>query len=255
MIGLQHVAAAVAIHLSDSTDNLPGVFGTLAPYISDYGYFAVALLVLLENFGIPMPGEATLVTAALFTVSGTLSLPIVILVGFTAAVVGDNLGYALGRYGGRPLVVRVGRRFGVTNELLDKVEIFFTNHGSKVVVSARFLPIMRHLNGISAGLSRMKWRRFLIANMTGAAIWVLVWTTVGVYAGGHIDAVNSVLEKGSRYVAAVLIILLVIWIAYRRFLRHRVKEELEEEAAEYIEQVEHEASDDVSHDLPDESSR
>ncbi len=202
--------------------DLPGVFGTVAPYIRDYGYLAVFLAVVIENFGIPMPGEATIIVASLFTVSDVLDLRIVVAVAFAAAVLGDNLGYAFGRYGGRPLVLRIGRRFGVTNALLDKVEIFFDRHGAKVVVAARFLPIMRHLNGISAGLSQMAWRRFLAANIAGAAIWVAVWSFVGVRAGAHIETVNTVLEEGFRWVLVALLVLVAVWVVRRRVVRRRV---------------------------------
>jgi membrane protein DedA with SNARE-associated domain len=202
-------------------DDLPGVFGSVAPYIEDYGYLAVFLAVLIENFGIPMPGEATLVVASLFTVSGVLDLRVVVAAALAAAVLGDNLSYALGRYGGRPLVLRIGRRFGVTNTLLDKVEVFFDRHGVKVVVAARFLPVMRHLNGISAGLSHMAWRRFLLANIAGAGIWVAVWTFVGVRAGAHIDTVNTVLEEGFRWLVLALVVVIVAWILWRRVVRQR----------------------------------
>jgi membrane protein DedA with SNARE-associated domain len=198
---------------------LPGVFGAVAPYLESYGYFAVALFVLLENVGVPMPGEATLVTAALFTVSGRLDLSVLVLVAFSAAVVGDNLGYAVGRFGGRPVVVRFGRRVGVTHDRLDRVEGFFGRHGGKVVVAARFLPLLRHLNGVCAGVSQMSWRRFLGANATGAGIWVVIWTTVGVQAGGHIEGVNEVLTKGTPVLLLLLGAGLVALVVRRARLR------------------------------------
>lgn len=220
-------------------NDLPGVFGTVAPYIEDYGYLAVFLAVLIENFGIPMPGEATLVVASLFTVSDVLDIRVVAAVAFAAAILGDNLGYAFGRFGGRPVVLRIGRRFGVTHTLLDKVEVFFERHGAKVVVAARFLPIMRHLNGISAGLSHMVWRRFLLANIAGAAIWVTVWTFIGVRAGAHIDTINTVLEKGFRWLIVALVVFILVWILWRRLVRKRFPElaEMEQE----VEEARHEA--------------
>ena len=199
--------------------DLPGVFATVAPWIEDYGYAAVFVLVLIENFGIPMPGEATLVTAALFTTLGTLDLRVLVVVGFAAAVVGDNLGYAFGRFGGRPLVLRLGRRFGVTNDLLDKVEQFYARHGAKMVSVARFLPIMRHLNGIAAGTSKMGWNRFLVANMAGAAIWVAVWTFVGVQMGSHIEAVSAGLDRGALYAGIAIVLLIVGYVLWRRLRR------------------------------------
>ncbi|MDB5862057.1 MAG: phosphoesterase PA-phosphatase related protein [Ramlibacter sp.] len=204
---------------------LPGVFGSVAPYLSDYGYAAVALFVLLENFGLPLPGEAILVTGAIFTVSGRLDVSILVLVAVAAAVMGDNLGYALGRFGGRSLAVRLGRRFGVSSEHLDRVDHFFSRHGGKVVVAARFLPLLRHLNGIGAGLSRMRWRRFLIANGLGAGIWVAVWTAIGTQAGAHLQAVDTVLREGTPLIAGTLV-LLVVALVVRRLLRRRVRDEL-----------------------------
>ena len=196
--------------------DLPGVFGAIAPYLDDYGYAAIAVLVLLENVGIPVPGEAAVITGALFAATGRLDLAVVCLVAFAAAVIGDNLGYALGRYGGRPLVLRIGRRVGITHEHLDRVEGFFTRHGSKVVVAARFLPLLRHLNGIAAGVSQMRWRRFLLANAAGAAIWVAVWAVVGTKAGQHLEAVNTGLERSGPVVLVLLVVGITFLILRRR---------------------------------------
>lgn len=190
-------------------NDLPGVFGTVAPYIEDYGLLAVAVLVFIENLGIPMPGEATLVMAGIYTVSGDLDLIAVLAVGWTAAVLGDNAGFAIGRYGGRPLVLRLGRRFGLTHDVLDRVEAFYERHGSKTVAAGRFLPVLRHLNGLVAGVTTMTWKRFLVANAIGAMIWVGVWTFIGRQAGGHIEGVNRFLERGAPAIAIVLILLLV----------------------------------------------
>jgi membrane protein DedA with SNARE-associated domain len=191
--------------------DLPGVFGAVEPYLDDYGYAAIGVMVLLENVGVPVPGEAAVITGALFAVAGRLDLTVVALVAFLAAVVGDNLGYAIGRFGGRRLVQRVG----ISPEHLDRVEGFFARHGAKVVVAARFLPLLRHLNGIAAGVSRMAWRRFLLANAAGAAIWAAVWVAVGTQAGKHIDAVSAGLER-STPVAAVLLVLGIVALVVRR---------------------------------------
>ena len=205
-------------------NDLPGVFGTVAPYIEDYGYLAVFICVLIEGFGIPLPAEATLVTASLFTVAGVLDLRVLVVLAFVASVTGDNLAYAFGRYGGRPVVLRIGRRIGVTNTLLDKVERFFDRHGAKVVVFGRFLPVLRHLNGISAGLSHMVWRRFLLANMAGAAIWVAAWSFAGIKAGENIDTLNTVVEKGARWLVLAVVVFVVGSLLWHRYLHKRIEE-------------------------------
>lgn len=196
--------------------DLPGVFGTVAPYIEDYGYLAVVLLVLLANLGIPVPGEATLVVAAIYTVSGDLNLALVVVVGWLAAVLGESAGFAIGRYGGRPLAIRLGRRFGVTHELLDRVEGFYEHHGIKTVAVGRFIPVLRRLNGLVAGVTPMPWKRFLVANTVGAAIWVGVWTTVGIQAGNHIDAVNTALVRGAPSLGIVFVLLMIAYVVRRR---------------------------------------
>jgi membrane protein DedA with SNARE-associated domain len=196
--------------------DLPGVFGAVEPFLSDYGYAAVAVMVLLENVGLPVPGEAVVVTGALFAAAGRLNLATVAVIAFLAAVTGDNLGYAVGRFGGRPLVLRLGRRVGVTHDHLDRIHGFFEKYGAKVVVVARFLPLLRHLNGIAAGVSEMRWRTFFAANALGAAIWVAVWVTVGTQAGQHIEGVNTVLERGTPIVGGLLLVLIAGLVVRRR---------------------------------------
>lgn len=196
--------------------DLPGVFGTVAPYIEDYGYLAVVVLVLVSNLGLPVPGEATLVVATIYTVSGDLSLVPVMILGWAAAVLGECAAFAIGRYGGRPLAIRLGRRFGVTHALLDQVEGFYEHHGIKTVVAGRFVPLLRRLNGLVAGVTPMTWQRFLVANVIGAALWVGVWTTVGIQAGNHIDVVNAVLVRGAPFLGVVFVLLIVGYVFRRR---------------------------------------
>lgn len=196
--------------------DLPGVFGAIAPYIEDYGYFAVALLVFLANLGLPAPGEATLVVSAIYTVSGDLTLFGVVVVAWLAAVLGECAAFAIGRYGGRPLAIRLGRRFGVTHDLLDRAEHFYLNHGIKTVVVGRFIPLLRRLNGLVAGVTGMTWRRFLVANTIGAAVWVAVWTTIGIQAGNNIDAVNTALVRGGPFLAIVCVLLIIAYVIRRR---------------------------------------
>jgi membrane protein DedA with SNARE-associated domain len=196
--------------------DLPGVFGTIAPYIEDYGYFAVALLVFLANLGLPAPGEATLVVSAIYTVSGDLNLFGVAVVAWLAAVLGECAAFAIGRYGGRPLAIRLGRRFGVTHDLLDRAEHFYLNHGIKTVVLGRFIPLLRRLNGLVAGVTGMTWRRFLVANTIGATVWIAVWTTIGIQAGNNIDAVNTALVRGGPFLAVICVLLIVVYVIRKR---------------------------------------
>src|SRR5437588_11330960 len=111
--------------LAAATPHLPGVLHSLEPTLNNYGYLAVAGLVLLEDFGVPVPGETTLILAAVYAGAGRLSIWLVVLLGFLGAVVGDNIGFAIGHFGGRRLVERFGRYIFLTSERLDKATGFF----------------------------------------------------------------------------------------------------------------------------------
>lgn len=215
------------------TSDLPGVFGTIAPYMDDFGYLAVVAFVFIENLGIPFfPGEAALVLGGIYTVTGELSLVPLLIIAFTAAVLGDNAGFALGRYGGRPLALKLGRRFGLSHKVLDRVEAFYERNGSWVVAAGRFLPLLRHLNGLVAGITTLKWPRFLAANMIGAAIWVGVWVTVGLHAGSHLEAIDSFIQRFFRIlVVLVFVIITIATVRFRAKRRAAMAEEAAEEAA------------------------
>lgn len=195
-------------------NNLPVLIQALAPYVENYGYFAVGLALLLEDFGLPVPGETMLVTAAFFAGIDRLDIGLVIIVGFVAAVLGDNIGFAIGNYGGRPLVERWGKYVMLTPERLDKAHKFFNRHGGKIVIIARFIEGLRQLNGIIAGISEMRWHKFLLFNVVGAGIWVTFWGLIGFYGGNHIE----LLHKYSFYfsiAAGAVIIGYVAYLIYR----------------------------------------
>lgn len=197
---------------------LPGVFGSVAPYLEQYGYLAVALVLLVDNLGIPLPGEAVLATGAVFAGTGQLDVGVVAGVAFVAAVLGGNGGYAVGRYGGHPLVMRIGRRVGLTPERLARVERFFEQQGVKVVLVSRFVPLLRQFYGVVAGTSEMPWWRFFCANVAGAALWIAFWTTVGYNAGDHLDVISRAITSGGPVLGAAL---LLLWLVRRQLRRRR----------------------------------
>lgn len=199
---------------------LPGFLSSLAPVLDHYGYLAVGGLVMLEDFGIPVPGETILIAAAVYAGAGRLSIVAVGLVAFLAAVIGDNIGFLIGHFGGRALVLRYGKYVLLTSERLDKAERFFRRHGGKVVVVARFIEGLRQANGIVAGTVRMPWHRFLAFNALGAALWAGVWTSIGYLAGSHIEAIYTEITRYSLYVLIALAVLVLALIA-RALLRRR----------------------------------
>ena len=152
------------------------LFTTFKPYLDHYGYWALFGAILLEDFGMPVPGETLLIASALLASQGQMHLVPLLLIAWAAAVTGDNIGYAIGRFGGRKLVFRYGSYVLISEQRLQKAEGFFRRYGGAVVVGARFLTVLRQLNGIVAGTVKMNWRRFVIYNILGAALWVSFWT-------------------------------------------------------------------------------
>ncbi len=199
---------------------LPGILHSLAPVLHRYGYAAVIGLVGAEGFGLPAPGQTILIAAGIYAGTGQLNLAIVLALGFVAAVGGDNIGYAIGHYGGRPLVLRFGRHVFLTRERLAATERFFAHRGNLVVPVARFIDGLRQANGIVAGLAQMTWWRFLAYNALGAAAWVGLWVLAGYLAGDHIGAIYAEFRRDQKYVlgavAAVTVAALVGWLRTRR---------------------------------------
>ncbi|MGH7240199.1 MAG: DedA family protein [Candidatus Saccharimonadales bacterium] len=198
---------------------LPAFVNALKPLVDNYGYLAVGGLLFLEDFGVPVPGETTLIAAAVFAGAGQLNIILVFLVGFAAAVLGDNLGFAIGTFGGQPLLERFGKYIFLTPERLQKAENYFTKKGGRIVVVARFIEGLRQANGIIAGLSDMTWRKFLSFNVLGAALWVGLWTSVGYFGGRHI---NTFLHYQLIF-AIVVVACGLIYVGYRIF-KHKRKD-------------------------------
>lgn len=201
--------------MSGATPQLPGVLHSLEPTLNHYGYLAVAGLVLLEDFGVPVPGETVLILGAVYAGTGRLSIFLVGLLAFLAAVIGDNIGFAIGRFAGRQLVERYGRYVLLTPERLDKATDFFERRGAGIIVVARFVEGLRQANGIVAGITGMHWARFLAFNAAGAALWVAVWTSVGYFSGDHITSIYNTATRYDAYFAAAVGILILTYIARR----------------------------------------
>ena len=201
------------------TTPLPGIFQSVAPVLDHYGYAAVAGFLLLENFGVPLPGETILIAASVYAGAGKLNIAIIWVVAVIACVIGDNIGFAIGRYGGERFVTKYGRYIFLTEERLASAQTFFNKYGGPVVTVARFIAGLRQLNGIVAGTAEMRWRTFLIFNILGAALWVSVWSGVGYLAGNHINAIYQQLRH-FELLALVVISSFFAWHLYKHLKRH-----------------------------------
>ncbi len=147
-------------------------------FVAHYGYWAVFVLVALESAGLPLPGELTLVGAAIAAGStGRLDIMLVIAAASGGAVMGDNLGYWIGREFGFRLLVRYGRRLRIGERQLKLGQYLFLRHGGKVVFWGRLVAVLRVLAALLAGANRMPWRYFLISNAAGGVVWATLYGT------------------------------------------------------------------------------
>jgi membrane protein DedA with SNARE-associated domain len=152
-----------------------GFFAQIQTYIEHYGYLAVGGGILLEDFGLPAPGETLLIAGAIAAAAHQLNIFVLLPVAWVGAVIGDNIGFLIGHFGGHRLILRYGGRIGITEERLDQVDAVFERYGGWVIVFARFVVILRQLNGIVAGTLGMHWLHFTLLNALGAALWVGFW--------------------------------------------------------------------------------
>ncbi len=211
----------IAAALASSPPVLPGFLNALSSPLQHYGVWAIGLLIMLEDFGIPVPGETILIAGAVYAGAGRLNVLAVGVVGFIAAIIGDNIGFAIGHFGGRALALRWGKYVFLTEERLNKAEGFFDRRGAIVITFARFVEGLRQANGIIAGITGMHWLRFLIFNAIGAALWVGTWVSLGYLAGNHIGTIYHYITLYSYYALIALAVLIVGYIVWRLRRRRR----------------------------------
>jgi membrane protein DedA with SNARE-associated domain len=182
----------------------------LESFVHHYGVFAVFLIVAIEALGAPVPGESLLIFASVLAGRGEMSLPDLLIFAWAGAVLGDNIGYAIGRTLGRGTVLRYGAKVGLTDARFTTVESIFRRYGSATVLFARFFNILRQLNGIVAGILGMSWLRFLLFNALGGALWVVVWVLAATYFTEHLGILTT-LAHHTKVVAIILVVGILIF--------------------------------------------
>jgi membrane protein DedA with SNARE-associated domain len=205
----------------------------LEQFLATFGYLAVFLFVSIESLGIPFPGETMLLLGSFFVaIDHRLSLPFVIASAALGAIIGDNIGYTIGRRGGRPLVERYGRYVFVKPEHLARAERFFAKHGSKTVFFGRFISILRTWAAFLAGVNRMHWRTFLIYNAVGGIIWATIYGTFGYLAGrffhdnfGEVEYIARTVGWVGAGLILTAIAIAVIVIRIRRARKQQQKQQ------------------------------
>jgi membrane protein DedA with SNARE-associated domain len=200
--------------------------GNLDSLLATYGYLAVFVLVGTESVGIPLPGETMLITAAIY--AGTthrLSITLVIVAAAAGAIIGDNIGYAIGRIGGYPLLHRFGRYIRLDERRLRLGQYLFRRHGAKLVFFGRFVAILRAFAAFLSGANLMPWRRFLFFNAAGGIVWSTIFGLGGYLLGQQLVRLSRPID------IALVVVGLVVVIAFFIFLR-RNEERLLAEADE-----------------------
>ena len=177
----------------------------LLSYFEQYGYWVVFLGVMLENAGIPVPGETILLAAGFFAEQGKFNLWEVMAIAAAGAVLGDNAGYYIGHKIGRATLERYGKYIGLTPHRISHMERYFESHGDKTILVARFITGLRVFAALLAGSSRMQWRTFAIFNMLGAVLWSFGFVFLGYFAGERWRSVFDLLRRRLPLIAVVVI--------------------------------------------------
>lgn len=184
------------------------------------GYPAAGLGILIESAGIPFPGETMLLLVAAYAASGSLEIRLVIPFGAMGAIMGADLGYAVGYFGGRPFVERLSRFLRLSARPLARAELFFAHHGAPTIFVARFIPGLRSWASMMAGMARMPFWTFQAYTAIGGIAWAIVIGSIGYYLGsnwGLIARVAGYLGLGGLAVAATLAV--VMFLMWRRTAR------------------------------------
>jgi membrane protein DedA with SNARE-associated domain len=193
-------------------------------FVTEHGLPILFVVVMLESFGVPLPGETALIAFGVLAAEGHYSIASVIAVAAAGAIVGDNLGYWLiGRLGGRALFRRWGWLNQYSDRVLPRAESLMKRHGGKTVFFGRFVSVLRYTVAWVAGLSRMQWSRFLFWNAAGGIVWATVVGLTAYYAG---QAAADAIARYGLYASAVVVVVGILsWLGLR-YAHRRVEKRL-----------------------------
>jgi len=187
----------------------------LTNLVAQYGYLAVLVIVGLESTGVPLPGETTLVAAALYAgATHNLNIVGVVIAAAVGAILGDNLGYLIGHWGGYRLLIRYGRYIRLSEKRIKIARYLFLRYGGEVVFFGRFTAILRAYAAFLAGTTRMPWRRFLFFNAAGGIAWATIYGGGAYLLGRQIERLSGPFEI--VFAAAAVIAIVVGALIIRR---------------------------------------
>jgi membrane protein DedA with SNARE-associated domain len=181
--------------------------------LATYGYLAVLVFVGIESIGIPFPGETMLITAALYAGSThRLEILLVVAAAATGAIVGDNIGYTIGRIGGYRLLRRYGKYIRLEERRLRLGQYLFLRHGGKVVFFGRFFSVLRTFAAFLAGVNLMRWWRFVIFNATGGILWASLYGFGAYFLGIQIERLSGPVNIALGVLAVLAILAFVLFV-------------------------------------------
>jgi membrane protein DedA with SNARE-associated domain/membrane-associated phospholipid phosphatase len=193
----------------------------LSHWVANYGFFIVAVFLLVEGAGVPVPGETALVTAAALAGRGTLSIWGVIIAGCIGTIAGGHTGYWLGARGGTAFLARYGRWIRLTQPRLERTHRFFEQHGAKTVMLGRFVAFLRSFVGIFAGISHMPMRTFATYNALGGSIWVVTFSVLGYVFGRNLPRLVHYIGRVSLLLAILIAVVAGVVFLWRWFGKNR----------------------------------
>jgi len=197
---------------------------TVHHLLATYGYLAVFLFVMIESSGIPFPGETMLITAAAYAGTGRLLIPFVIASAAAGAILGDNVGYIVGRTGGRVIVDRYGKYVHLDARKIKIAERFFDEHGDKTVFIGRFIAVLRAWAAFLAGVNRMHWLKFFAFNAAGGITWSVLYGTLAFELGKSLqDKLFTWIGRGGLILAAIAAV--VVFVLHKRGVKFMNLEE------------------------------
>jgi membrane protein DedA with SNARE-associated domain len=199
--------------------------GSITTFIEQHDQWALVLLFVLltlESFGLPLPGETALIACSVLASQGAMPIAAVIAVGIGAAIIGDNLGYWAARKGGRPVLERHRVTREYAERYLPRGERFYARHGGKAVFFGRFVAVLRVTAAWTAGLSHMHWWRFFAWNAAGGIVWATLVSLISYYLG---DAAASAIGRYGLYAAGAAAVLTALGFLLVKYIERRVVEE------------------------------
>jgi membrane protein DedA with SNARE-associated domain len=194
--------------------------GLLSPYILSYGYWVAFFGMMLENAGIPVPAETALIICSFFAGQGVLKIWYVISVAILGDVIGDNIGFCIGRFGGRPMVEKYGRYIGLGRDKLDAMEALFKQKGGRTVFTAHFFATTRIATALISGISHMHYPRFLVFNIAAAVMFVTGVAGITFFFGKNLEATLHFFHL-FRIVCLVIAVLLATSFLYRFYQKRK----------------------------------